>query len=102
MLIVRSLAGVPIRLTDERWQHIELRHPELAGRVQDVLDTVADPDLILEGAEDELLAARWFSRRRRGHYVIVASRELSATDGSAITAYSARRLPGGGVMLWQR
>jgi len=27
VLIVRSRNGVPVRLTDERWDHIARRHP---------------------------------------------------------------------------
>ena len=37
---VRSVNGVPIRLTDERWLHIIEARDELADRSQDVLDVV--------------------------------------------------------------
>ena len=46
MLTVSSRNGVPIRLTDERWQHIGTRHPEMTDQRERVLETVADPDMI--------------------------------------------------------
>ncbi len=46
MLIVRSQNGVPIRLTEERWQHIVHRHPEMDDQRERVLETVAEPDMI--------------------------------------------------------
>ena len=49
MLIVRALSGVPIRLTEERWQHIVRRHPEMADQRERVLETLAEPDIIQQG-----------------------------------------------------
>jgi hypothetical protein len=53
-----STAGVPIRLTDERWAHITEEHCELAGLRLEVLDTIAHPDRVLAGSAGELLAVR--------------------------------------------
>jgi hypothetical protein len=47
--IVRSRADVPIRLTDERWNHISENHPEVASMRSAILETVAEPDLVHEG-----------------------------------------------------
>ncbi len=49
MQSVRSVDGVPIRLTEERWFHIVENHDDMAGHHDDVLETVADPDLVLPG-----------------------------------------------------
>jgi len=46
VLIVKSRNGVPVRLTDERWNHIVGRHPEMASQRDRVLGAVGDPDLI--------------------------------------------------------
>jgi hypothetical protein len=40
MDIAISKAGVPIRLTDERWYHIVENHDDLAGYYDEVLMTV--------------------------------------------------------------
>lgn len=58
MVIVRSHRGVPIRLTEERWQHIVSGHPEMAEERSRILETVADPEMILEGDFGVFLAMR--------------------------------------------
>lgn len=44
MKIVKSVKGVPIRLTAERLEHIERRHPEMSGEEDRILETLASPD----------------------------------------------------------
>ena len=46
MLIVHSHNGVPIRLTEERWQHVMHRHPDMETEREQVLETLAEPDMI--------------------------------------------------------
>ena len=46
---VTSKNGLPIRLTDERWAHIEDEHGELTGLRGEVLEAVGDPKRIVEG-----------------------------------------------------
>ncbi|MDB9528575.1 hypothetical protein PN498_21460 [Oscillatoria sp. CS-180] len=46
-----SRNGVFIRLLDERWQHIVVRHSILADKQQLVLETLTNPDRILAGNE---------------------------------------------------
>lgn len=55
---VMSKNGVPIRLTDERWSHITEEHCELAGMRLEVLETISDPERVLEGNYGALMAAR--------------------------------------------
>jgi len=83
-----SKNGLPIRLTDERWTHITEEHCELAGLRLDVLETVADPQRVLAGGEDELLAIR---EVESGKYLVVVYRELTE-DGFVITAFLTRRV----------
>jgi hypothetical protein len=40
--IADSVNGVPIRLTDERWEHILDAYPELASYRETILDTVKE------------------------------------------------------------
>jgi hypothetical protein len=87
--IAYSVDGIPIRLTVERWFHIVESHDDLAGRYDDVLLTVEDPDLVLRGYRDSLVAVRGFGRKR---YLAVIYRELSAEDGFVITAYFTSRV----------
>ena len=85
----RSRRGVPIRLTGERWLHIVENHDDLAGHYDDVLHAVENPDLILQGDEGALVAARMVAPRR---HLAVVYRELTREDGFVVTAYFTRRL----------
>ena len=81
---VLSVAGVPIRLTEERWFHIVENHDDMAGHYDDVLETVADPDMVLPGYRGSLVAVRNFGR---GRYLFAIYRQVSRDDGFIITAY---------------
>jgi hypothetical protein len=85
---IQSKAGVPIRLTDERWAHVTEEHAELAGLRFEVLETVSSPERIFVGNFDELLAAREIEQ---GKYLVVVYRE-SEGDGFIITAFLTRRI----------
>ena len=86
--IARSIRGVPIRPTDERWAHIVDEHCELAGLRDEVVEAVAEPERVLAGHEGELLAVRVVDDRRR---LVVVYREVSKDDGFVITAFLTTR-----------
>lgn len=85
---ILSKNDVPIRLSSERWSHIEYEHDELIGLQNEVLRTVANPDRILAGSESELLAVR---EMEPGKWLVAVYKEISASDGFVITAYLTRR-----------
>jgi hypothetical protein len=85
---IPSKNGVPIRLTDERWAHIIEEHGELADLRQEVPHTVAEPERIVEGKAEELLALRELAD---GKLLVVVYRKL-INDGFVITAFSTRKL----------
>jgi len=85
--VVLSIQHVPIRLTDERWVHIAEEHCELAGMRLEVLETVANPELILAGGAGELLAVREINL---GKLLVVVYREFE-DDGFIITAFLTRK-----------
>ncbi len=78
-----SVNGVPIRLTDERWEHIEGNHPNMAGYRDDCLDVVENPDLVLRGYGGALVAVKGYGRRG---YLIVVYKEVSQQDSFIISA----------------
>ncbi len=103
MLIVRSRNGVPIRLTEERWRHVVVRHPEMDDLREAVLGTLAESDTIQEGDFGELLAVRLYPETSLGEkFLIVAYREISAEDGFVLTAYLTRRPSAGRETIWKR
>jgi hypothetical protein len=54
MDVAFSKNGVPIRLTDERWFHIVENHDDVAGYYDEVLETIEDPEIILQLMPDRL------------------------------------------------
>lgn len=88
MLSAISRAGVPIRLTDERWAHIAEEHCELAGMREEVIAAVSEADRVLAGSLGELLALRTMED---GKALVVVYRETAADDGFVITAFLTRR-----------
>ncbi len=103
MLIVYSHNGVPIRLTDERWQHIVDRNVEMLGQKNHVLETVAEPEMIQAGDFGELLAIRFYSYTPlTSKYVVVAYRKTGTSDGFSVTAYLTGRPSARRKILWRR
>jgi hypothetical protein len=103
MLIVNSYNNIPIRLTDERWQHIVTRHPEMNDLKKQVLETVTKPDMIQKGDFGELLAIRFYHKiPLTSKFLVVAYREVSPGDGFIITAYLTNEPSNKRIILWKR
>ena len=103
MFIVYSYNGVPIRLTEERWQHIVRRHPEMDDQHERVLETLVKPDMIQQGDFGELLAIRFYpDTPLTSKFLVVAYREVSSEDGFAMTAYLTRRPSARRVTIWKK
>ena len=83
-----SKNGVPIRLTEERWQHIINARAEFAGLRAEVLRTIAEAERVLAGPQGEMMALR---TQPDGKVLVAIYREI-AQDGFVITAYRTRRL----------
>ncbi len=82
-----SKNGIPIRLTEERWFHIVENHDELAGLSDEALLTIEDPEFIVKGWSDELLAVRKINDK----YLIVVYKELE-NDGFIITSFITKKV----------
>lgn len=84
MEIANSVNGVPIRLTYERWFPIVENHDEMASRYHDVLEAIAEPDIVVRGNHGALKAARNLGKQT---WLVVVYREVTRTDGFVITAH---------------
>lgn len=103
MLIVRSRNGVPVRLTEEQWQHIVRRHLEMDNQRELVLETLAEPDMIQLGDSGELLAIRFYPEPPlTSKFLVVAYREVSPDDGFILTTYLTSRPSARRVVVWKR
>jgi hypothetical protein len=68
-----------------------------------VLETVAEPEMILQGDLGELLALRFYDQTPVGaKYLVVACRKLDSTDGFILTAYYTGRPALRREILWRR
>jgi hypothetical protein len=103
MLIIHSHNGVPIRLTKERWQHIVRRHPEMEHQRKQVLETLAEADIIQQGDFGELLAIRFYSETPLTcKFLVVVYREVNLSDGFILTAYLTSRPLARREIVWKR
>ena len=103
MQIVKSVAGVPIRLTPEQMEHVEHRHPEMSGEGARILETVSSPDYIQEGDSGALIAVKHYQQTPLTEkYCCVVYRELSEEDGFILTAYFAARPADWRNIVWKR
>jgi len=84
----RSVNGVPIRLTDERWNHITESHCELAGHYFDVLECLKEPDAVFQGRFGEVIALKHMGKDK---YIAVVYIELKKNDGFVITAFLTKK-----------
>jgi hypothetical protein len=101
MIIIFSKNGVPIRLTRERWQHIEARHPEMLGQREKVIETVHEPESIQAGDFGELLAIRFYPKTPLTEkYLVVAYKETDH-DGFVLTAYFTTKPSHRRTVLWK-
>jgi len=88
MKIVQSKNDVPIRLPKERWLHIIEEHDEMKDLQDQVLNTIANPEQILEGQQNAQIAV---SQITNGKYIIAIYKELEG-DGFIITAFLTRKV----------
>ena len=88
MDVVYSVNGVPIRLTEERWEHIVNNKPYMEPYRETVLATVEEPTWVLRGYAGSLVAVLAFARQK---YLHVVYKEIGRDDGFIITAFIARK-----------
>jgi hypothetical protein len=72
--IARSVAGIPIRLTDDRWDHIIAGHREISWLEDEVMACIQEPIEVGAGNDLELLAIR---RVGWGKLLVVVYGEVS-------------------------
>jgi len=89
--VIESRNNVPIRLTYKQWVHIVESHDYMSGCLDIVIETLSEPDCIIQGWTDELIALRDYKRTVISKKtVIVVYKELDQ-DGFVITAFMTSR-----------
>ena len=88
---ITSKHGVPVRLTNERWEHIidpKKGHPEVGPYRPEVFATVSHPEAIFEGRRGELMAIKEIESKK---YLVVIYKEERG-EGFIITAFLTRKI----------
>ena len=96
--IADSVNGVPIRLTDERWEHILDSHPEMASFRETLLDAVENPDYILESRRGALAAVIVLGRKAFLHVFYV---EKGRHDGFILSARMEEKMDKA-MVIWRK
>jgi hypothetical protein len=96
--IAYSVNGVPIRLTDERWEHIVNNKPYMYAFDHAVLQAIQEPTVVLRGYAGTLIAVLALARER---YLHVVYKEVGRNDGFVVTAYVSPKYNRGSV-IWPR
>ena len=94
--------GRPVRLTDERQQHI-LEHPEMAGMESALEETLRDPQLVIRSRTDETatLSYRYYLRTLVGGRWLCVVVKYNEADAFVLTAYLTDE-PKRGEVLWRK
>jgi len=96
--IAYSVNGVPIRLTEERWEHIVSNKPYMGSYYEKVLEAIENPIWILRGYAGAIVAVLSIARR---NYLHVVYREVSPDDGFIITAFLSTKV-NRRTIIWPR
>ncbi|HIE15101.1 TPA: hypothetical protein EYP70_07505 [Candidatus Bathyarchaeota archaeon] len=99
----KDLNNRQIRLTDERQEHIETDHPEMAGQIDKIQETLLNPDIVIRSRTDpdvELFYRHYEVTPVTEKYLCVVVKILTE-DIFIITAYFTDKIKRGEV-LWKR
>lgn len=84
---ILTKGGSVIRLTEERWMHICMAHPEMRNYLKEIMETVTEPEFIYQGNKNEMLACKYNEKIHK--FVMVIYKE--GADGFVITSYLSRK-----------
>lgn len=99
MLDVLTPLGFRVHCSTAQWDRIAtIKHPPMRGRLQDVIDTLVNPDEIRRSSSDA--AVLLFHRQIHPRWVCAVVKREGA-DGFLVTAYPADKIKRGDV-LWTK
>jgi len=81
-----SVHGVRIRLTFKQFWHITMKRPYLYRHPEKIFETIKNPDTVLKGWTDELLAVKYYRDLLGGKYLVVVYRQVGR-EGFVVTAF---------------
>jgi hypothetical protein len=103
MIYVNDVHGRSVRLTDERLEHIEGDHPEMANQLSRIMETLSEPEKIVRSRTDpevELFYRFYELTSVTSKFLCVVVKVLPYHN-FIITAYYTDRVKRGDV-LWKK
>lgn len=86
IFVMRDKTGRQIRLTQNRWSHIVLRHPEIGNKIEGIKQTLTFPEFkIADRLDPHLWYYHTFIKEER-LFLVVSVKYLNG-DGFIITAF---------------
>lgn len=96
---IKAPLGFTVRTTDEYWQKLLVKHPDLVDLEELVEAALQLPDEIRESKRDSDVFLFYLQRREK-RWVVAVARKLNG-DGFLITAYQTDAIKEG-TQLWHR
>jgi hypothetical protein len=97
----KDYRGDSIELTDERWRHITMQHPEMAAYKQRIAEVLESPDYVKQSARDpeSFLYYRFYEDVFQGKYLLVAVKK--GVRSFVLTCYITDTLKRGAT-IWEK
>lgn len=95
---VATPLGFNVRCTENYWERLTTKHPPIAERLEDVKQTLTDPDEVHQSRRDENVLL--FYRADEKRWVCAVTRRLNG-DGFLITVYPTDAIKKG-KLVWKR
>lgn len=99
---VVSVFGHTIRVTATQWAHISESHDYMAGNLDKVIETIAEPSTVISGERNESIALRAYAKTNISQKTAVVIYR-DEPDGFVITAFltsQPERIEKKGGKLW--
>lgn len=96
----RDFEGRAVRLTEERWEHIQ-EHPEMVGMLDAIAQTLASPEAVIRSLADPKthLYHRFYVGTKVGDKFLCVVVKVQDDDAFVLTAYLTDKIRRGTV-LW--
>lgn len=101
---VVSVHGHTIRVTTAQWAHISESHDYMAGNLDKVIETIAEPTQIIAGQRGESCAMRNDDRTNitRKTAIVIYRDEPDGFVNTAFLTSSPERIQRKGLKIWPR
>jgi len=94
---IATSIGINIRTTQSYWNLIQIKHPEIIGKLSLVKQMLKMPDLITRSKIDKTVLL--FYKKINGYWLCVVTKN-SVLDGFIITAYITDKIKEG-EKIWE-